>query len=244
MRPASLTRYSMAFYLLISFFPVNAETQLFQDAVFPYRISCKTEWIQEIKNDSTFQLKTTITGKKTRIQLKRYALPDSNGSREIMGWSRVNFAVNREIADKLGTVISSDSSINKKMGDLRAFELLALYLQTQASDSIWWGELSRWTEYRGYGYYVAVIGDTADLVNNRVAYKALLDSVSITAGVTALVPQREETIRQPLCVSQPRTGAVLDLLGRKFTRPADLSGAQLQVQRHRKRLFAVVPGNR
>lgn len=243
MRPASLTLYVMMFFLLVSFLPASAETQVFQDAVFPYRISCKPDWIQEIKNDSMFQLKTTVSGKKTRVQLKRYPL-DTSGTRELMGWSRVNFAVNREIADKLGTVFSSDSSINKKIGDLRAFELLALYLQTQASDSIWWGELSRWTEYRGYGYYVAVIGDTADVVNNRVAYKALLDSVSITAGMTPLISPRAEYARLPLSATASRIGAPHDLLGRIYARPSGPGGAQLQVQRHRKRLFAVMPGNR
>jgi hypothetical protein len=242
MRSASLTLYAMMFLLLVSFLPASAETQVFQDAVFPYRISCKPDWVQEIKNDSMFQLKTTVSGKKTRFQLKRYAL-DTNSSRELMGWSRINFAVNREIAGKLGTVIFSDTGINKKIGDLRAFELCALYLQTAADDSIWWGELSRWTEYRGYGYYVAVISDTADLVKNRVAYKALLDSVSITAGVTALIPQagRNESFAFPGPAVQ--SGALHDLLGRKFTRPG-AGGTQLQVQRHWKRSIVLGPGGR
>ncbi len=242
MRPASLTLYAMMFFLLVSFLPASAETQIFQDAVFPYRISCKPDWVQEIKNDSMFQLKTTVSGKKTRFQLKRYAL-DTSGSRELMGWSRVNFAVNREIAGKLGTVIFSDTGINKKIGDLRAFELCALYLQTAADDSIWWGELSRWTEYRGYGYYVAVISDTADLVKNRAVYKALLDSVSIFAGSTAIIAQPGEIHKFTSSGPALQNGALHDLLGRKYTRPG-LCGTQLQVQQYRKRLIALEPGGR
>lgn len=243
MRLPSLTLYAMMFFLPVFFLPANAETQVFQDAVFPYRISCKTEWTQEIKNDSTFQLKTTASNKKTRFQLKKYLL-DSNETKELMRWSRINFAVNREIAGKLGTVVSSDSGINKKVGDLRAFELIALYLQTAAGgDSIWWGELSRWTEYRGYGYYIAVIGDTADIVRNRTAYKALLDSVTITAGTTFSIPMSGGSQKFTLPGSTPFTGAMHDLLGRKFVQPG-LSSTQLQVQRYRKLPVAFKPGSR
>jgi hypothetical protein len=242
MRPASLMLCATISFLPVFFLPVSAETQVFQDAAFPYRISCKTEWTEEIKNDSMFQLKTTVTGKKTRFQLKKYTLAPSD-SREIMGWSRVNFAVNREIASGLGTVISSDTGINKKVGDLRAFELCALYLQTIDRDSVWWGEISRWTEYHDNGYYVAIISDTADLIKNRAAYRALLDSVNITASTTVHIPQpgRNNRFVSPDVLSQG--GVTLDLLGRKFIRTG-LCGTQLLVQRHRKRLISLEPGSR
>ena len=241
MRPASLFLFTVITVLPVFFFPAAAETQVFQDAVFPYRISCKTEWTQEVKNDTTFQLRTTLTGKKTRFQLKKYTL-DTNDTRELMRWSRINFAVNREIAGKLGTVLFSDTGINKKIGDLRAFELCALYLQTSGEkDSVWWGELSRWTEYRGYGYYIAVISDTADLIVNRAIYKTMLDSVSISGGIAALVQSNSGNTRFFISVAVPRTGMVNDLLGRKLTRSGP-GVAQLLMQQSRKRLVVLRPG--
>jgi hypothetical protein len=244
MRSAARIIVSTLFLLPVSFLPVNAETQVFQDAVFPYRVSCKNDWVQEIKNDSIFQLQTSLIGKKTRFRIKKYLLRDTTGTRELMGWSRVSFAVNREIADELGTVLSSDTGINKKIGTLRAFELCALYLQKSGvSDSVWWGELSRWTEYLGYGYYVGVITDTADLIANRLAYKALLDSVSI--GTTTAVSFIRQNSAMPAVASGPfnRGGGMYNLLGRKFRRSAP-GTVQFVVQRHQKRFVGFKPGGR
>jgi hypothetical protein len=167
--------------LLFMIIPVaSAENAVFTDAAFPYRIVCKTGWIQETKNDSLFVLKNTASGKKTRLQLQKYSI-DTGYDFTSQDWSRLHFAVNKELASNIGQLMWFDSLPNKKLGNYRAFEICAFFSEKSATGTIWWGEYSRWTDHGGFGYLASIIGDTADIRANTTAiYKALLDSISIS----------------------------------------------------------------
>jgi hypothetical protein len=159
---------------------VQAENTVFADAAFPYRIVCKTGWGQETKNDSLLVLKNTATGKKTRLQLQKYSI-DTGYDFNSQDWSRLRFAVNKELASNLGQLMWFDSLPNKKLGNYRAFEICAFFSEKSGAGATWWGEYSRWTDHDGFGFLASIISDTADIrANTTVIYKALLDSISIS----------------------------------------------------------------
>lgn len=208
---------NLCLLLLAGIFAAGAENKILNDAEFPYRIVCKSEWTEEIKVDTLLQLRLSASGKKTLFQLKKYEL-DSTYKSEIMQWSRINYVVNSELANKLGTLIFTDTTKAKKLGNLRAFELGALYSKTLENKSVvWWGEYSRWTENSDFGYFATVICDTADLNNTATVsmYKAMLDSVFIVDDVPTMI----NVSPGHLTIDRQRIhGQVMvnDLLGRKF----------------------------
>lgn len=156
-----------------------AESKVFIDAMFPYRVVCATSWVEMVKSDTLFSLRDATPNKKTQLQLRRYQITDTNYSHETMNWSRLNYVVNRELADGVGETIGSDTSTGRKVSGIRAFELFAFYSQETSGKKVWWAELCRWTERNRFGYLVTVIGDTLDLMKNMPAYKTMLDSVDI-----------------------------------------------------------------
>jgi hypothetical protein len=160
-------------------FVVAAENTIFTDPTFPYRIVCKTVWVQEAKNDSLVLLKNSAAGKKTQLRLQKYSI-DTAIDFNSYSWSRIRFAVNKELASTIGQLMWFDSLANKKLGNYRAFEICAFFTEKSTTGTTWYGEYSRWTDHGGYGYLASVIGDTADIrANTTTTYKALLDSISI-----------------------------------------------------------------
>jgi len=156
-----------------------AESKVFIDANFPYRVVCATSWVEMVKSDTLFSLRDATPNKKTQLQLRRYQITDTNYSHETMNWSRLNYVVNRELADGVGETIGSDTSTGRKLSGMCAFELFAFYSQETTGKKVWWAELCRWTERNRFGYLVSIIGDTLDLMKNLPAYKTMLDSVDI-----------------------------------------------------------------
>jgi hypothetical protein len=181
----------------------GAENTVFLDAAFPYRIVCRTGWVQEVKNDSVLILKNTAAGKKTRLQLQKYSI-DTGFDLGSKGWSRLRFAVNKEFATNIGQVIWCDTTANKKLGGLRAFEICAYFSEKSDNGTVWWAEYSRWTDYGGFGYLASVVGDTADIRQNcTTLYKALLDSIGISQLTTGAVSKGPDALR----LSGPRLPA-------------------------------------
>jgi hypothetical protein len=217
---------NISILLLVGIFAAGAENKILNDAGFPYRIVCKPEWTEEIKVDTLLQLRLSLSGKNTRFQLKKHAL-DSTYTSEIMQWSRINYAVNSELAKKLGILIFSDTTKAKKLGDLRAFEIGAIYSKTLENKTVvWWGDYSRWTENRGFGYSATVICDTADLNNpaTLALYKTMLDSVFIPTDVPTMVYVKPEHLK---IGGRGSRGQVMvnDLLGRKLAVPIPFTSA-------------------
>jgi hypothetical protein len=174
---STLTKSSIVLFLVGLI--VQAETTVFVDATFPYRIVCKTGWLQELKNDSMLILKNSASGKKTRLQLQKYSM-DSGYDVNNKDWSRLRYAINKELATAVGQLIFVDTSAQKKLGNSRAFEIFAFFSEKSNNKTLWWAEYSRWTDYNGSGYLASIIGDTTDMKENYVHYKALMDSVSLS----------------------------------------------------------------
>jgi hypothetical protein len=169
---------------------VSAENTIFVDAAFPYRIVCRTGWVQETKNDTVLILKNSSAGKKTRLQLQKYSI-DSGFDLSNNGWSRLRFAVNKELATNIGRLMWFDSTTNKKLGSYRAFELCAYYSEKSDNGILWWAEYSRWTDHNGFGYLASIIGDTSDIRQNcTTIYKTILDSISISQLSTDVISNR------------------------------------------------------
>jgi hypothetical protein len=182
-RPAIASVGAACFIL---YFSSAAETTVFIDPCFPYRVVCKTEWVQETKNDSMLVLKNSTPGKKTRFQLQKYRM-DTSFDVDSKDWSRLNFAVNKELALAMGRLVFIDTSASKKLGNFRAFEIFAFFREKSGNDSIWWAEYSRWTDHDGFGYIASIIGDTIDIKQNYASYKALMDSVTISQLTTRAI---------------------------------------------------------
>lgn len=191
----------------------NADIRVFLDEYFPYRIVCKPEWNETLKNDSTLILDKVTTGRKTRFQLKKYVI-DSTFNRQTMEWSRLNFAINKELAVGFGKLVFVDTGTMKKLGDYRAFEMFAFFSESTATQKVWWAEYCRWTDHDGFGFLASIIGDTIEMKQNYSTYKALLDSMSVSQMHTAVVGGRSvadlRLSRDPSTRSPPRH----DLLGR------------------------------
>ena len=192
---------------------VRAENLIFSDSVFPYRIVCKPEWAEVIKNHSMFVLDNTIPGKKTRFQLKKYKI-DTTYNFDNKEWSRLNYAINKKMAFNFGRLIFTDTGSAKKLGNHRAYELFAFFSQVPETDTVWWAEYSRWTDHDGVGFLVSIIGDTLDMKENYATYKTLFDSISIT-GITS-VARNIRTRRRPVVrIIHTATYRIrFDLLGR------------------------------
>jgi hypothetical protein len=185
----TLFKASMVFFMIVKV--VWAENTVLVDPAFPYRIIYGTGWVQDVKNDSTLRLKTSAPGKKTRFQLQKYVIDTSRYdsiNRANLMWSRLSYVVNKELATKAGQVIWVDSTANKKLGNYRAFELIAYYSEKSTTGTLWWAEYSRWTDHNGFGYLASIIGDTNDIMDdqNYASYKALMDSVSLSHFTTVL----------------------------------------------------------
>jgi hypothetical protein len=191
----------------------GAQIRVFQDEFFPYRIVCKPEWVETLKNDSTLILDKVSSNTKTRFQLKKYRI-DSTFDRETMEWSRLNFAINKELAVNFGKLVFVDTGAAKKLGTFRAFEMFAFYSESTATKKVWWADYCRWTDHDGYGFLVSIIGDTIDMKQNYTTYKAIFDSLSISR-IDVEIAQGGRAVclpatRTPLPLSPPRH----DLLGR------------------------------
>jgi hypothetical protein len=192
----SLLKTSLMLSMLIMV--VRAENSVFTDPAFPYRIVCKTNWVQESKNDSEFILKNTSPGKKTRFQLQKYSI-DTGFDILNQAWARLRFAVNKQLAMNIGRLVFVDTTANKKLGNYHAFELCAIFSDSAGNKNVWWGEYSRWTDYNGFGYIASIISSDTENVKNRdtiATYKALLDSINISQiGTNAIAKIPTATIQ-------------------------------------------------
>ena len=184
-----MVKSGMALFIVGSF--VRAENTVYMDAAFPYRIVCKTAWVQEAKNDTILILKNSTPGKKTRFQLHKYSI-DTGYNFENKEWSRLRWAINKELANGIGIVKFVDTTANKKLGNYRAFELFAYFSEKTEERTIWWAEYSRWTDHDGFGYLASIIGDTADMKDpeNYTSYRTLMDSINISQMTTRLKAPR------------------------------------------------------
>jgi hypothetical protein len=200
----------LALYLII---PANA--RIFLDDSFPYRIVCAPEWVETHKSDSTLILDKVSAGTKTRFQLKKYRI-DSTFNRDTRDWSRLNFAINKELAVQFGKLVFVDTSATKKLGDYRAFEMFAFFSESTSTQKVWWADYCRWTDHDGYGFLVSIIGDTISMKQNYTAYKTLFDSISISRINTEIICDRDEVVLPVFRASTPRSLPRHDLLGRSF----------------------------
>jgi hypothetical protein len=203
------------FFLLIAL-PMRAENTVFVDAAFPYRIVCVSGWVQELKNDSMLLLKNSAAGKKTRLQLQKYSV-DTGYDINNKDWSRLRFAINKELALAVGKLIFVDTSASKKLGNLRAFEIFAFFSQITDRDTMWWAEYSRWTDRNGFGYLASIIGDTTDMKTNYSSYKALLDSTNISQLNTGVITQ-ERRIQKAVQRGFPSSSSAWYTLSGRETR--------------------------
>ncbi len=201
--------------LLAAALPLYAESCVFLDNAFPYRIVCQPEWVEALKNDSLLVLNNTSPGKKTRFQLKKYLI-DSTYNPDNMEWSRLNYAVNKELATTFGKLVFVDTGAAKKLGDYRAFEMFAFFSDSNKTQTTWWAEYSRWTEHDGYGFLVSIVGDTIDIKQNYMTYKSLFDSMSVTRMNTPIVHDRAAVKRPAIRASTPLSPTRYDLLGREM----------------------------
>lgn len=218
--------------VLMAVLTAVAENLIFKDEAFPYEIVCQTQWVEDVKNDTLLQLRRE--GKKTRFKLRKYTL-DSTDWDEPMLWARYQFAVDKEMAeDTFGVVLFSDTGMDMSFGDLRAFELCALYIQTLGGDTVWWGQVSRWTATRKYGYYAEIITDTTDLLENIDLYEAMLDSVRIV--FTTFAHRVGPPAGKPAVIANSTEYHVNDLLGRKIPLQ-NRCGSALLVGRKLKRIL-------
>jgi hypothetical protein len=211
-------RYIRGIFLLLTFTATGfTESNVFLDTFFPYRVVCAPVWVEREKNDSLFILQDSSPGKKTQMQLRRYPI-DSGVISEPMNWSRLNFMVNRELASGVGRILWEDSGSTIKLGELRAFELFALYSQKVGNNTVWWAEFCRWTERNNYGYLAVIMGDTSDLKldlgGTASIYQSMMDSIDIMDfSTTVVAPSRHSS---PVVIRKTQaltTG--FDLLGRK-----------------------------
>ena len=199
--------------ILLAIMTVVAENLVFKDEAFPYEIVCQPQWVEDVKNDTLLQLRRE--GRKTRFKLRKYTL-DSTEWDEPMLWARYQFAVDKQMAeDTFGVVLFSDTGMDMSIGDLRAFELCALYIQALGGDTVWWGQVSRWTATRKYGYYAEIITDTTDLLENIDSYEAMLDSIRIVFASSAYRVGPSIRKRAPV-VPDGNRNHINDLLGRKI----------------------------
>jgi hypothetical protein len=202
---------------IVSVIAVSAETKIFSDAVFPYRVVCKPEWVEDGKNDSVLYLKNTGMGKKTRLQLQKYAV-DSWFDFNNNGWSRFRFDINYSFILGVGTIGFIDSTQNKKLGGSHAFEIFAYYWEKNGGGTLWWAEYVRWTDFNGVGYMASIIGDTLDMKENvrNKNYVALLDSITLAQFITGTVSKKN---LHPIIVNQYQNSTEMiwyDMLGRNL----------------------------
>jgi hypothetical protein len=206
--------------LLATSLATLAETAVFLDNAFPYRIVCQPEWVETAKNDTVLILTNTAAGKKTRLQLKKYPI-DTSFDTQTMEWSRLNFAINKGFADAIGKMVFFDTVATKKLGGFRAYETFAFFSDSTTPSKIWWAEYARWTEHDGWGFLASIIGDTVDMKRNYAStYKAMLDSIGLT-GLTSRVRYPQAGPQSGLTPDRSRSvSGWYDLLGREL--PAEL----------------------
>ena len=231
------------FLFLISF-AVYAENYVYEDAAFPYRIVCNSGWVVESKTDSTLILKNQAPGKKTQFQMRKYQIDSSYDSASMANkdWSRLRFALNKELVFNFGKLVFIDTSVAKKLGDSRAFEIFAFLSarpdsQSSSSDTqtVWWGEYSRWTDHDGFGYLASIIGDTSDMKQNYAAYKAFMDSIDILNLNTSANYKRVLSVRNPVHVLPASQSEWHNLLGRQVKGSLPCSRS-IVVKKNTKRL--------
>jgi hypothetical protein len=202
--------------VLLAVFFTFAEVRIFLDESFPYRIVCKPEWNEALKNDSTLILDKISTGTKTRFQLKKYVI-DTTFNRETNEWSRLNFAINKELAVNFGKLVFVDTGAAKKLGDYRAFEMFAFFSESTATQKVWWAEYCRWTDHDGYGFLASIIGDTIEMKQNYATYKTFLDSISVSRMHTEVLWREKVAGLRVSRDQSPRSPPDHDLLGRSIT---------------------------
>ena len=201
--------------MLLAVFFTFAEVRIFLDESFPYRIVCKPEWNEALKNDSTLILDKISTGTKTRFQLKKYVI-DTTFNRETNEWSRLNFAINKELAVNFGKLVFVDTGAAKKLGDYRAFEMFAFFSESTATQKVWWAEYCRWTDHDGYGFLASIIGDTIEMKQNYATYKTFLDSISVSRMHTEVLWREKVAGLRVSRDQSPRSPPDHDLLGRSI----------------------------
>jgi hypothetical protein len=201
--------------VLLAVFFTYAEVRVFLDESFPYRIVCKPEWNEALKNDSTLILDKISTGTKTRFQLKKYVI-DTTFNRETNEWSRLNFAINKELAVNFGKLVFVDTGAAKKLGDYRAFEMFAFFSESTETQKVWWAEYCRWTDHDGYGFLASIIGDTIEMKQNYATYKTFLDSISVSRMHTEVLWREKVAGLRVSRDQSPRSPPDHDLLGRSI----------------------------
>jgi hypothetical protein len=171
--------------VLIIIMTLSAESKVFTSESLPCRIVCKSEWVEQERNDSVLFLKNSTPGKKTRLQLKKY-VTDTGYDTSNNEWSRWRYAINTSMIDQFGKIGFSDSTSGKKLGGYRAFEIFAFYWEKTDAQTLWWAEYIRWTDFNGIGYMAQIIGDTLDMKENVINknYVNMLDSITFSLFAT------------------------------------------------------------
>lgn len=210
------------YHLLIIFIvmEVCAETTVFTNAEFPYRVICNSEWVHQEKNDTMLIIRNTAQGKKTRFQLKKYAInPDSGFDWQNKEWSRWQFIINNDIIIQLGKIGFVDTSATKKLGGYRAYEIFAFFWEKTDDGTLWLAEYIRWTDNDGVGYMASIIGDTLDMKENvrNKSYVHLLDSISFSFFQTANTVEKKQELKMLSRQEQKISLVWHDMLGRNVT---------------------------
>jgi hypothetical protein len=211
----------------------RAETFVYTDPQFPYKITCRQEWVEVTKDDSTFEMKKKGTGKVPHMLVKKYVI-DTSFDITTNEWSRWSFAVNEEYAGKIGKIGRIDSSSTKKIGALRAFEIYSYYNLEVDGKPVRWAQYDRWAELNRTGFLVSVIADSVDMTTNFSSYKSMLDSMNLQAAVDCYQKNDFRQIDRPL--SNHFDGQPLhfsDLLGRANETTAFKASVQMVTKKAR-----------
>jgi hypothetical protein len=196
---------------------IHAETTVLTDEKFPYRVVCNSEWIQQEKNDTMLIIRNTASGKKTRLQLKKYDV-DSNFNWNTKEWSRWRYVINSDMIIQLGKIGFVDTSASKKLGGYRAYEIFAFFWEKTDDETLWLAEYIRWTDNNGSGYMASIFGDTLDMKENikNKSYVHLLDSISLSFFQTGTVVEKNNHTKMIIRQSPDVCPVWYDLLGRNL----------------------------
>jgi hypothetical protein len=212
-----ITLTKMNLFVFIFIFALCAENAVFTDADFPYRVVCKSEWVEQIKNDTMLIIKNTTPGKKTLLQLKKYVVaPGFDTSNK--DWSRFRYTINIGIITGLGKLGFYDTTSNKKLGGNRAYELFAYFWEKTDDQTLWFAEYTRWTDFNGTGYMASIIGDTLDMKENVLNknYVKLLDSISLSQFEPVVISEKSNLIINPVKFNTVESIGWYDILGRNL----------------------------
>ncbi|HEX3019552.1 MAG TPA: hypothetical protein VHP36_04590 [Chitinispirillaceae bacterium] len=190
----------------------ESDASVFENSSFAFRVELSSNWVPDQETDSAYYFKDVNQGKKTRLHLKRYIL-DTTYNFNTNEWSQLSFAINKEFAQKTGKIIYSDTSVSIKLGEFRAYELFAFYSQNVDNKNVWWAEYCRWTDVNGLGYFVSIIGDTAEMKTNFSVYESIMNLIVVNPSAVKMrvyTAERHATVP----VSAVYSPGMVDLMGR------------------------------